>query len=64
MQAIYDKAAAENSAIYAAFSFEQWREYLISHGLAAVTETDASITEAGRQFLLYITQQGLPERAL
>jgi hypothetical protein len=61
---VYDRAVTASPELYATFAFDRWQQYFIHHSLATFTTTEARITEAGRHFVVYVTQQGLPQKAL
>lgn len=44
--------------VYAKYTFEQWRDWLISTGLIAVQDEVVSLTDAGLQFYPYIESRG------
>ena len=42
-------------------TFEQWFQFLVNSGLVMVQGQGVVISEVGRRFLLYVTQQGYPQ---
>lgn len=66
-QEIYEQAKARHPDLYEALSFEAWAEFPITRGLASrpdepiTPESRSNLTEAGKQFLLFLTAKGLFE---
>jgi hypothetical protein len=64
---IYNTAAKAFPEIYQHYEFEPWGAFVIDNGLAALTEkevkdtTPVVFTHAGKNFLIWITTQGLIE---
>lgn len=45
-------------------AYDSWRSYLINTGLATLEGQHMTISDAGKLFLIYITEQGYPESGL
>ncbi len=55
----YDKAASDNPERYAAYSFDQWMEFMKSHVLLTHLPNGlVAITERGKDFLKYLLHWG------
>ena len=49
------------AVIQSAMTFEQWFQYLATNALVVSQGQNVLITDAGREFLIYVNQQGYPE---
>jgi hypothetical protein len=59
LKAHFDKAAADNPNTYAGYTFDQWRNFMLTHGLFLDRPGDAiEITLRGRDFLTYMAHWG------
>lgn len=56
----YDDVVKEFSPFYDDFSFERWSGFLINNSLVEMSEGYYVITDAGREFLHFITEARLP----
>ncbi len=54
----YGKAVAESSDFSSDFTFEEWISFLRSYTLCTELNGNLWITQRGREFLTYLTQQG------
>ncbi len=52
------------AVIQSGMTFEQWFGYLSTTTLVVSHEQNVQITDSGRAFLIYVTQQGYPEFGL
>ena len=50
--------------IQSTMTFEQWFQYLATNALVVSQGQNVLITDSGREFLIYVTQQGYPEFGL
>lgn len=57
----FEEIKSRNPALYQNFSFEQWLRYLANNNLIRVDSSLVEITDAGRDFLLFLTIERLPE---
>lgn len=49
------------TVIQSGMTFEQWFQYLETNALVVSQGQNVQITDSGREFLIYVTQQGYPE---
>lgn len=49
------------SVISADIAFEAWLQYLVAFDLVKKTDDEVSITDVGRDFLMFLSAKGLPE---
>ena len=57
----YEVARAEFPEFYNNYSLENWIGFLMQWQLIANSENGLNITDAGREFLVYLTYHQLPE---
>jgi hypothetical protein len=57
----YDAAAPHNPDIYPGYPFDRWLNFLVEKELISRHNGSVAVTKAGREFLKYIIDQGLPQ---
>ena len=58
----YDGARDSDPKFYGNYTFEQWLGFLVRENLIEITDGTCSITEFGKEFLIYLAQTNLPSK--
>jgi hypothetical protein len=64
LRPFYTPAAAQYPAVYQSYSFEQWLAFLRGQLLIRDESGQIFITVRGREFLAYLTRQGISPNKL
>ncbi len=59
LKSFYDKAKDRYSRVYESYSFEEYLKYLVSNGFVISEKGENRISNFGRAFLTFITENGI-----